>query len=209
MKDESAYTAYYTRPTRKCQAIGGLVVRNGVGLNCGAVSLALDTLDRLPDTEENRRQLVVADRFAVFNAEIALGARRVQEAEAQLAQSLRLLKSGPARLEAARTHLPWGTVCRDRGDLTAAQAHWERAAARWETSGLTHELERTRALMERVVIAQVARPVQDRAERPETGIRQLALGYPAGVLTASRRPYLENAAAHREIVAAWEASSHP
>ncbi|HUT19646.1 MAG TPA: hypothetical protein VM366_10830 [Anaerolineae bacterium] len=173
---------------------------NGVGLNCGAVSLALDALDRLPDTEENRRRLVVADRLAVLNAEIALGAGRVQEAEAQLAQSLRLLESGPARLEAARTPLAWGTVRRDRGGLVAAQ---------WETSGLTHELERTRALMEHLPIAQVARPVQDGAERPESGICQLALGCRAGVLTASRRPYLENAAAHRQIVAAWEASSHP
>ena len=189
--------------------MGGLVVGNGVGLNCGAVSLALDALDRLPDTEENRRRLVVADRLAVLNAEIALGAGRVQEAEAQLAQSLRLLESGPARLEAARTPLAWGTVRRDRGGLVAARAHWERAAAQWETSGLTHELERTRALMEHLPIAQVARPVQDGAERPESGICQLALGCRAGVLTASRRPYLENAAAHREIVAAWEASSHP
>jgi DNA-binding SARP family transcriptional activator/tetratricopeptide (TPR) repeat protein len=75
------------------------------------------------------------------------------EAEAHMAQSLRRLEEGQARLEAARTQVAWGTICRDRGDLTAAQAHWERAAAQWETSSLTHELERTRALMERLPIA--------------------------------------------------------
>jgi tetratricopeptide (TPR) repeat protein len=73
------------------------------------------------------------------------------EAEDQLAQGLRLFESGQARLEAARTHVAWGTVCRDRGDLTAAREHWERAAAQWEASGLTHELERTRTLLEGLV----------------------------------------------------------
>ena len=71
------------------------------------------------------------------------------EAEAQLAESLRLLEAGQSQLEAARTQVAWGTLCRDRGDLAAARAHWERAAAQWEASGLTHELERTRELSAR------------------------------------------------------------
>ena len=139
MKDESAYTTDYTRPTRKCQVIGvwDLVVRNEVGLSCGPVSLALDALARR----------------IWGQALVARVPPRWDEAEAHMAQSLRSLEEGQSRLEAARTHLAWGTVCRDRGDLTAVRAHWERAAARWETSGLTHELERTRALMERVAIA--------------------------------------------------------
>jgi hypothetical protein len=70
------------------------------------------------------------------------------EAESQLGRSLCLLESGQCRLEAARTQMAWGTVCRDRGDLAGARAHWEQAAAQWERSGLSHELERTRALME-------------------------------------------------------------
>jgi hypothetical protein len=78
----------------------------------------------------------------------ALDPPRWDEAEAQLAHSLRLLEAGQARLEAARTHVAWGAVCRERGDLTAAREHWEQAAAQWETSGLTHELERTRALVD-------------------------------------------------------------
>jgi hypothetical protein len=72
------------------------------------------------------------------------------EAEAQLAESLRLFESGEARLEAARTHVAWGDACRERGDLTAAQTHWEQAAAQWEASGLEDELARTRARMAQV-----------------------------------------------------------
>jgi DNA-binding SARP family transcriptional activator/predicted ATPase len=71
-----------------------------------------------------------------------------EEAAAQLAHSLRLFESGQARLEAARTHVAWGIVCRDRGDLDGARAHWERAVAQWETSRLDYELARTEALLE-------------------------------------------------------------
>lgn len=73
---------------------------------------------------------------------------RWDEAEANLTESLRLLESGQNRIEAAYTHVAWGKVCRDRGDRRAAREHWELAATRWETSGLTHELERTRSLIE-------------------------------------------------------------
>jgi class 3 adenylate cyclase/tetratricopeptide (TPR) repeat protein len=136
--------------------------------------------------------LMLADHFTTANAEIALGAGRIEEAlalaeqavsiaqktgnigaegvarrvwgqalaalseaegprwdeaEAQLAESLRLLELGQDRLDTARTHVAWGTVCRDQGDLAAAREHWEQAAAQWEASGLTSELERTRALI--------------------------------------------------------------
>ena len=87
-------------------------------------------------------------RRAWGQALAALVPPRGDEAEAQLAHSLRLLEEGQVRLEAARTHVAWGAVCRDRGHIAAAREHWERAAAQWETSGLTHELARTRALIE-------------------------------------------------------------
>ena len=70
------------------------------------------------------------------------------EAEDQLAQSLRLLEEGQSRLEAARTHVAWGAICRDRGDFIGAREHWEQAATQWEKSGLTHDLARTRVLIE-------------------------------------------------------------
>jgi len=82
----------------------------------------------------------------------ALAPPRWDEAEAQLTESLRLLESGQHRVEAARTHVAWGSVCRDRGDLAAARSHWEQAAAQWEASDLTHELERTRALIKAIIL---------------------------------------------------------
>jgi tetratricopeptide (TPR) repeat protein len=87
-------------------------------------------------------------RRAWGQALAALVPPRWDEAEDQLAESLRLLESGSARLEAARTHVAWGAVCRDRGNIGAAREHWEHAAAQWEASGLTDELERTRAFIE-------------------------------------------------------------
>jgi tetratricopeptide (TPR) repeat protein len=87
-------------------------------------------------------------RRAWGQALAALEPPRWEEAEAQLAHSLRLLEEGQCRLEAARTQVAWGIVCRDRGDLAGARAHWERAAAQWKASGLDHELARTRTLLE-------------------------------------------------------------
>ena len=75
------------------------------------------------------------------------------EAEDQLVQSLCLLEEGQCRLEAARTQVAWGAVCRDRGDLAAAREHWEQAATQWETSGLVHELERICVLIDSLAAA--------------------------------------------------------
>ena len=77
----------------------------------------------------------------------ALDPPRLDEAEHQLKESLRLLESGQHRVEAARTHVAWGSVCRDRGDLAAAREHWEQATAQFEASDLVQELERIRALL--------------------------------------------------------------
>jgi tetratricopeptide (TPR) repeat protein len=64
-----------------------------------------------------------------------------EEAKVQLSESLRMLESGQHRLEAARTHVAWGIVCREQNDLSAARKHWEKAAARYEASGVARELE--------------------------------------------------------------------
>ena len=64
-----------------------------------------------------------------------------------MAESLRVLQSGQSWLAAARTHVAWGIVCRDRGDLDAAREHWEKAAAQWEKSKLPWELEKVQLLM--------------------------------------------------------------
>ena len=66
---------------------------------------------------------------------------RWEEAERHLAVSWQTLLSGEILLEAARTQVAWGLLCRDRGDVASAQRHLEQAAAQFETSGLTNELE--------------------------------------------------------------------
>jgi len=66
---------------------------------------------------------------------------RWEEAEEHLAKSWQLLLEGENVLEAARTQVAWGLFCRDCGDLVSAQGHLEQAAAQFEASGLTRELE--------------------------------------------------------------------
>jgi len=66
---------------------------------------------------------------------------RWEEAEAHLAESWQTLLSGEVLLEAARTQVAWGLLCRDYGELASAQGHLEQAAAQFEASGLTKELE--------------------------------------------------------------------
>jgi DNA-binding SARP family transcriptional activator len=77
----------------------------------------------------------------------ALKPPRWDEAESHLAESLRLLESGEAVVEAARTHVAWGLLCRDRHNLTAAGEHLEEAAAQFEASSLMDEAQRTAALL--------------------------------------------------------------
>jgi tetratricopeptide (TPR) repeat protein len=71
---------------------------------------------------------------------------RWDEAEAHLAESLHLLEAGDARLEAARTHVVWGNICRERGHHHAAREHFEKASAQFKVSELNEDMKRTRAL---------------------------------------------------------------
>jgi len=72
---------------------------------------------------------------------------RWDEAEMHFTASLHALESCEAIPEAARTHLAWGLLCRDRGDSITALKHFEAATLQFETAGLTRELERTRKEM--------------------------------------------------------------
>jgi tetratricopeptide (TPR) repeat protein len=77
----------------------------------------------------------------------ALQPPRYDEAEIHFGESLRRFAEGDAKIELARTHLAWGKILRERGDANSARTHFEQAAAQFEASGLTHELERVRAMM--------------------------------------------------------------
>jgi class 3 adenylate cyclase/tetratricopeptide (TPR) repeat protein len=62
-------------------------------------------------------------------------------AEAQMAESLRVLESGRNLMEAARTWRAWGFVCRDRGVIESAVGHWSEAANLFKAAGATREFE--------------------------------------------------------------------
>ncbi len=69
---------------------------------------------------------------------------RWEEAERHLKASVQVLLSGEVLLEAARSQVAWGLLCRDRGDPASAQEHFGQAIAQFEASGLTRELETVR-----------------------------------------------------------------
>jgi hypothetical protein len=69
-------------------------------------------------------------------------------AEVHLAKSLAKLEEGGAFLDAARTRVAWSQVLARRGDAPAARDHLEQAAAQFQKSGLTGELEQTKLLID-------------------------------------------------------------
>jgi len=83
----------------------------------------------------------------------ALAAQNPNDAhiDEHLRTSLSLLEECEARPEIARTQFAWGKVCRTRGDEDGAREHFQKAAAQFEASGLTRELEETRALLSEVM----------------------------------------------------------
>jgi len=64
-----------------------------------------------------------------------------EEACTHLTASLHTLEVGDAILEAARTHVVWGHLCVQLGDLASALEHFEKAAAQFERAGLAAERE--------------------------------------------------------------------
>lgn len=72
---------------------------------------------------------------------------RWEEAEIHLATSVQFLESGEVFLEAARTHVVWGQICRKRGDMNPALEHFGKAVVWFEDAGLAHERERLRGYL--------------------------------------------------------------
>jgi hypothetical protein len=70
-----------------------------------------------------------------------------EEAEAHMAASLRAFEVGKCFLEAARTHVAWGRICRTKGNAAAAREHFEKAAAQFEASALNEELAQVKTLI--------------------------------------------------------------
>jgi hypothetical protein len=76
----------------------------------------------------------------------AEGERQTEEEDGHFARSLELFERGSAVLEAARTRVAWGQVLLARGKAGAAREHFDRAAAQFQASKLTSELERMQHL---------------------------------------------------------------
>ena len=126
-----------------------LAARAEIALGMGRIQEALDLAERAVVMAQELGSLTGEYiGLRVWGLALArLDAQRWDEAEARFARCLRLQESAPAPPHAAHTHLIWGTVCRDRGDLDAAREHWEEAAALSEACGITWQVEKARALI--------------------------------------------------------------
>lgn len=72
----------------------------------------------------------------------------LEHAHAQFAASLAAFEMCQAVLEAARTRVVWGNSLQARGEMEHAREMYTQAAAQFEASGLTRELQETRALLQ-------------------------------------------------------------
>jgi tetratricopeptide (TPR) repeat protein len=126
-----------------------LAVRAEIALGLGRLQESLASAEQAA-TNSERTGGIAGEAFGrqVWGRTLArLAPPQWKEAEAQFAEAQRLFEAVPCPPEVAHTHVLWGTVCGDRGDLTAAREHWEQAAALWEACGITWELEKVRALI--------------------------------------------------------------
>ncbi len=127
-----------------------LAVRARMALGTGRIQEALALAERAVVIAQEMDSLAgESTALLVWGQALAsLETPRWDEAESRFAESSRLIESMPSPPQAARTYLVWGTVCRDRGNPSAAREHWERAAALWEACGITWQVETVRALIE-------------------------------------------------------------
>jgi tetratricopeptide (TPR) repeat protein len=68
-----------------------------------------------------------------------LDSKNWDDAQIQLAASLRAFEAGEACVEAARTHLAWGSLCLAQRDYRGAMDHLTAAAEQFDASGLSTE----------------------------------------------------------------------
>jgi tetratricopeptide (TPR) repeat protein len=127
-----------------------LAAKAQIALGMGRIQEALDLAEQAVVIAQELDSLAgEATALATWGQALsALEPPCCDEAEARFAECLRLIEAVPSPPVAAHTHLVWGTLCRDRGDLAAAREHWEQAAALWEACGITWQVEKARALIE-------------------------------------------------------------
>src|SRR5262249_17249065 len=74
------------------------------------------------------------------------------EALKHFAASVESFVAGECNVEVARTHVFWGQLCRQRGEIRAAREHFEKAAGQFEASGFAGELAQVRAEIEAIKV---------------------------------------------------------
>lgn len=118
-----------------------------MALNEGQVSAALTLAERAATAVQAAGGHLAEGWIHRTWAQALMAQQRWAEAEAHASQSLALFEAGPARLEAARTRIIWGRLCQDTGQAESARAHFEKAAAQFEASGLAREWEQAKQLL--------------------------------------------------------------
>ncbi len=69
------------------------------------------------------------------------------EIEAHLTTSLQCFETGENNMEAARTHVAWGKITQTQGNKMAALAHFQKAAAQFESAETPSELAQVQTLI--------------------------------------------------------------
>ncbi len=118
-------------------------------LRCGRVEQALTLAAQMVGPTQGHSSLFAAGFAERIQGQALARMERMDldEAENLLKASLEKFQAGGARLEAARTHVAWGQLLAQHGDEQAAREHLEKAAAQFQASGLTGELEQTERLI--------------------------------------------------------------
>ncbi|HEV7784130.1 MAG TPA: hypothetical protein VGQ28_02270, partial [Thermoanaerobaculia bacterium] len=100
----------------------------GLAQAAEAMNLAVDGLRRAGTEHHVPRALLARAALRRFRSDFAAAA-------ADLTEALEIAERGPMRLHECDAHLEWARLCRDQGDLAAAQQHVARARVLVEETG--------------------------------------------------------------------------
>ncbi len=118
-------------------------------LRCGQVEQALAlAAETVVQAQSNSDEFAEGLAERVWGQALAtIQAAHLEEAAIHFTNSLTKFEEGGARLETARTHIAWGKVLQERGNMEAAREHFEKAAAQFQESGMVSELEQAKHLI--------------------------------------------------------------
>lgn len=145
------------RVMKIAQRIGGKVlladwhtfIQGEIAFNLGRIDEALTLAQRAAEMAQSVDGLFAQGHaHRVWGQALATSASPLwDEVESHMATSFQSFEAGQGHVEAARTQVAWGELCRRRGNLQAARQHFEQAVTILEQTDLTAELEKTRGLL--------------------------------------------------------------